>query len=83
MEGRQRALEMSRTLIAELVNGGSRALIVSNGEELRTIADLTADHGKLLTALDALDHDPRQWGDTFTFEEDLRVREVLCKPRAF
>jgi VWFA-related protein len=61
MEGRERSLEIARGLIDELVTTDSSAMIVSNGLDIRTFADLTSDRGELYDALERIEKDPRQF----------------------
>lgn len=75
MAGRQRALDLSKQLIAELIPGGSRALIVSSSDEVRTFSDLTDDVDVLIAALKRVEHDRKQF-DPFPSGEDDRIREV-------
>lgn len=75
LAGRQRALDVARELVPELIAGGARAMIVSNAARLKVIEPFTGDVGALLDALERLEHDRTQW-DTFADQEDRRVDEV-------
>lgn len=76
MAGRQQAIDLVRELVPKLVTGGNQGMIVSNGESVETLADVTTDPDKLLAALDALVNDRDQW-DLYAQREESRVREVL------
>jgi len=76
--GRLRSLELSRELIPRLITGHSRAMVVSSGRDLRTLAPLTSDHATLLDALDRLEQDPTQWHE-LPSQEDGRVQRVLTE----
>jgi hypothetical protein len=73
--GRQRALDLARAMLPSLMDGGHRALVVSNGIELETVQDATPDLAALLGALDRLERDRRHL-DTFSAEEDFRLEEI-------
>jgi VWFA-related protein len=74
--GRQNSLDTTRRLVPELIHDGDRAMIVSAGMELATVAELTDDPQVLLDAVDGLEADRRQW-DPFPYQEDLRIRHIL------
>lgn len=75
MAGRQAAIEMARELVRRLVRGGSRAMIVSNAAEVRTVAPLTSNHDALLASLDQLERDRDQW-DLYAEQEPARLARV-------
>ncbi|HKQ61814.1 MAG TPA: hypothetical protein VJS92_11005 [Candidatus Polarisedimenticolaceae bacterium] len=75
MEGRQRALDLTRELVPKLVHDGNRASIVSSGKELVTLADSSTEPAPLLEALGRLEHDFAQF-DPFAQQESERVEEV-------
>jgi VWFA-related protein len=76
MAGRQNALDLSRDLVRELIVGGNRGIVMSNGQELKTFADATSDPPALLEALERLEQDRQQWV-TWPWQEEDRIREVL------
>jgi len=73
--GRQNAIDIARRLVDDLVEGGARAMIVSNARAVEIVAPLTTDRAALVAALDRLETDRRQW-DEYAELEDLRVAEV-------
>lgn len=75
LAGRVRAFELARELARELTVRGSKALVVSNGRDLRQIAGPTEDPQVLLRAIDALETDLSQW-DTWAAEEPSRLVAV-------
>lgn len=75
MAGRERSIELARTLVDSLIMGTSRAMIVSSGLEVRTFAGFTSDREELHAALERLRADARQW-DPYATQEDARVAEV-------
>jgi VWFA-related protein len=75
MGGRQAALDMARELVRTLVRDGSRAMIVSNATELRTVSPLTDRPELLLASLDDLEHDRQQW-DSYAELETQRLGKV-------
>ena len=75
MAGRERSIDLARELVDRLITGTNRAMIVSAGQEVRTFAEFTSDHRKLLPALERLRKDARQW-DPYATQEDNRVAEV-------
>lgn len=76
MAGRKRAMGLARELIAKLVSGGDRAMIVSNGRGVKTIAPFTSDSEELLRTLKALEEDKLEW-DVYPQQEHERLEEVL------
>ncbi len=76
LAGRQRALDVTRELIPELITDGNRGMIVSSAAELKTFANLTTDRQVLLEALDTLEADTKQWSQWSALEE-TRIEEVL------
>ena len=75
MHGRQRALDLSRDLVRELISGSNRAMIVSAGRVIRVFTEFTSDQDALLAALDQLEQDAEQF-DSFASQEDSRVAHV-------
>jgi len=76
MGGRNEAIRIAKELIPELIIGGNRAVIVSNGEVLTTYSELTGDNTALLEAVDEVANDPQQW-DPFSVTEESRIQEVV------
>jgi hypothetical protein len=75
LEGRQRALDMARTLVPRLLAEGSVASVISSAEELETYADRSGDPEEILSAIDDLERDRKQWSPWAQLE-DKRVEEV-------
>ena len=78
MSGRVNALDNARLMMPDLVKDGNRATIVSSGQVLDTIVEMTDDTEALLEGLDRLDQDRKQW-DPYPEQETLRIREVIEK----
>jgi hypothetical protein len=76
MGGRNEAIRIAKELIPELIVGGNRAVIVSNGEVLTTYSELTGDNPELLAAVDEVAEDPQQW-DPFSVTEESRIQDVI------
>lgn len=74
--GRQSAFGIARQLIDRLVEGGSRATLISNSGELEVMQSFTDDPALLHAALDRLTRDRRHL-DMWAEKEDLRVRELV------
>jgi VWFA-related protein len=73
--GRQIAIDLARELVEKLVVDGSRAMIISNAQELVTLAPLTSDRRQLQEVLVKLEDDAKQW-DPYPTQEDTRVSEI-------
>jgi VWFA-related protein len=73
--GRQLAIETLRDLIPKLVAGGARGTLLSNAMEFHTVVPLTADAGKLLAGLDAIEGDPKHW-DPYSALEESRLADI-------
>ena len=82
MAGRQAALDLTRKLIDELLDGTSQAMIVSNARRLTVIEPLTTDRERLLDAVERLEHDRDQW-DFAAEQETSRVAEVVRRLNEF
>lgn len=76
MAGRQRSLDLAKELIERLISPPHRAMIVSSAQEVRTFAELTTEPAALVTAIDQLEHDGKQW-DSYAFGEEDRVGQIL------
>lgn len=76
MEGRVQSLEIAADLLRVLIRNGNQAMVVSSGEMLTTYTGLTDDLDELLSALDRIDEDPRQWDPT-AMSEESKIQEVL------
>jgi len=76
MEGRVRALQLSREMVPRLVERGARVMIVSNAAALEVIEPLADSAAPVLDALDRLENDRSQW-DLFAEREEQRVGEVV------
>ena len=76
LAGRQRALDVARELVEQLVTGNARAVILSNAARLEVIEPLTADPARLRAALDRLERDPEQW-DVWAEQESVRIDDVV------
>ncbi len=76
LPGRQRGLDLARSMIPELIRDGSRGMVLSNSRTLAVVEDFTSDPQRLLEALDRLEHDRTQW-DVFSTEEESRVDRVV------
>lgn len=76
LHGRQRALDIARQLIPQLLRKRDRAMVVSNARGLTTVESFTNDHASLLAALDRLEKDRTQW-DFYSTEETARIARVV------
>jgi VWFA-related protein len=75
MAGWNRAVQMAREFIPELVQDGARGVLVSSGRAVVTYADLTDDPEALLAGLQRMEDD-REW-DPFSQQEGSRIQEIL------
>jgi VWFA-related protein len=75
MAGRALSLETSRDLINRLIVGGARATIVSNARRLETIVPLTDDREKLVSGLERLRRNLKQW-DSYSETEPSRAGDA-------
>jgi VWFA-related protein len=76
LAGRQRALELTKELIAALITDGNRGMLASNGRQLRILEPLTTDTETLITAVDRLERDREHW-DFYAEGESGRVAELV------
>lgn len=76
LPGRARAMDIARELVARLIAGGDRAMIVSNAARLAVIEEFTNDPQRLRDALDRLENDRTQW-DFYATEEEARIARVV------
>jgi len=74
--GRQDSIAAAREMLAKLVIGGSRAMIVVNAAQLKTVVPLTADLVRLEAALAAMIDDVNLF-DPYAMTESHRLAEVV------
>ncbi|MCP3980109.1 MAG: hypothetical protein GY716_12455, partial [bacterium] len=75
LEGRALSIDVARELMAELIVGESRGMILSNAHELAVIQEMSGDPEVLVEGLRRLENDRTQW-DFYATNEDQRVAEV-------
>ncbi len=76
MVGRERALDVARKLIPELITSGSEAMIVSSGRSVVTYAHWSSDHSVLLESLEKIRGD-REQTDSWATLESERISQLL------
>jgi VWFA-related protein len=76
MGGRARGIDVAQELVPLLVRDGSRAMVVSAGEQLRTFTELTDDPAAIEEALVRLNRDRQQWVP-WVQQEESRIAEIV------
>jgi len=79
LQGRQRAMTLTRELLETLIHDDAQAMVISNASKLQVVEPLTSDRERLLEAIKRLENDRTQF-DTWATQEDYRISEVVRTP---
>ncbi|HEX5041660.1 MAG TPA: hypothetical protein VFV75_02080 [Candidatus Polarisedimenticolaceae bacterium] len=74
--GRARAIQLAKDTLAQILNEGDRAAVVSNGRSLVTLQPFTESLDALLAALARLEKDVTQF-ETYASDEEWKLQNIL------